>query len=667
MKATIKLFKALPISSVKLVPPDARKERALKKELLRKTIERGFVFSRDVIYSYSNYDELIKMVEEVFGITSEKVNASFHKSWKKVKEADTEQLIVEQVAHYLTTYGKEDPKGYMFQKEYLEDWKVDNLSEKVLSLEDFDKDRLYDKGYVYIPKEILEIPEIDIDGIKLVVIKGYTGQELKSKLLKLLNSGIALKEDTLNDVIDVALFVDINEKEIEDIKNKEVRVVLYEYLNLFPESPIEFLRYVVYVATDKTLLIKSKELITEIKEGKNIKIIKLFKDYDKKYGLKRLAEIFLRFKPIFLAFRTNQELKSTINKIRKLAVHYHKPMPEDYLNEVTAKIKKGEVIDADKLKSELKRVNTFRKIRLAYALRFRTKDVDSILYRIRNGKAYATDFDFKDKTVAEHVLAIVLDSITEDVGKNVKGKKIYIPDYINYSLPATEKQFTGNFPSGTYISIPQDMIFGVHWENVKLNRIDLDLSLVSKSVGKIGWDGGYRTDEGDILYSGDVTDAPKPKGAAELFYVKRQSKDGFIFFLNYYNYNAEIKAPFKIIVAKEKAKDFGGNYMVNPNNIIAVVQSEINQRQKILGLLITTKDESRFYFAETSIGMSITSSDSEWAENSRKYLISFYQNSIELQDILFKAGAELIDKKDKSDIDLSPESLEKDTILNLII
>jgi hypothetical protein len=86
-----------------------------------------------------------------------------------------------------------------------------------------------------------------------------------------------------------------------------------------------------------------------------------------------------------------------------------------------------------------------------------------------------------------------------------------------------------------------------------------------------------------------------------------------------------------------------------------------------LGLLVTTKDESRFYFAETSIGMSITSSVSEWAENSRKYLLSFYQNSIELKDILLKAGAELVDDKAESDIDLSPESLEKDTILNLLI
>lgn len=661
MKATIKLFKALPIK--------VKQGKSPTKELLEKTIKRGFVFSPEVVYNYSDYDELIRLVEEVFGITSEKVNASFHKSWKKVKEADIEQLVVEQVAHYLTTYGKEDPKGYMFQKEYLEDWKVDNLSEKVLSLEDFDKGRIYDKGYVYIPKEILEIPEVDTDGIKLVVIKGYTKQELKDKLLKLLDSGIALKEDTISDVVDVALFVDINEKEIEAIKNKEVRVILYEYLNLTPKSPTEFLRYIVYVATDKTLLIKSKELISEIKEKKSIKIIKLFKDYDKEFGFKRLAEIFLRFKPIFLAFRSNRGLKTIVNKIRKLAVHYHKPMPEDYLNTITARIKKGDYashIYEDDLKKELSKVNIFRKIRLAYALKFRTKDVDSILYRIRNGKAYATEFNFFRKEKAKDILDIVLDSITKDITKNVKGRKIYIPDYINYSLPATEKQFTGNFPSGTYISIPQDMIVGIHWENVKSNRIDLDLSTIS-SAGKFGWDGSYRNDEGSILFSGDVTDAPRPKGATELFYMKRQLKDSLILMLNYYNYDDEIKVPFKIIVAKEKVKNFRSNYMVNPNDIVSVVQSEIGQRQKILGLLITTMEESRFYFVETSIGTSITARDSEVSKNSRKYLINFYQNSIELKDILSKSGAELVDDKDKGDIDLSPETLEKDSILNLLL
>ena len=359
-----------------------------------------------------------------------------------------------------------------------------------------------------------------------------------------------------------------------------------------------------------------------------------------------------------------QELKTIINRVRKLAIKYHRPMSEDYLNEITAKIKKGEIIDIDKLKSELERVNVFRKIRLAYALRYRTKNIDSILYRIRNGKSFATDFYFGDKERARTILSIVLDSITKDIEKNVKGKKIYIPDYINYSLPATEKQFTGNLPSGTYISIPQDMIVGVYWENIKPYMIDLDLSLVSRSK-KYGWDAGYRNDEGDILYSGDITNAPT--GATELFFVKRQLKDSFILFLNYYNYNAGVRVPFKIIIAKEKAKDFGNNYMVNPNNIVSVVQSEISQKQKMLGLLIITMKESRFYFAETSIGRSITSRNSEAAENSRKYLLSFYQNSFELKDILLKAGAEIVDDKDKSDIDLSPENLEKDSILNLLL
>ncbi|MBA7708351.1 hypothetical protein ES703_117249 [subsurface metagenome] len=55
MKATIKLFKALPIK--------VRQKKSPTKELLEKTIKRGFIFSPEVIYNYSNYDELIKLVE----------------------------------------------------------------------------------------------------------------------------------------------------------------------------------------------------------------------------------------------------------------------------------------------------------------------------------------------------------------------------------------------------------------------------------------------------------------------------------------------------------------------------------------------------------------------------------------------------------------------------
>jgi len=625
MKSTISLFKALPIKT--------RRKKKAPASLLEKTVKRGFVFSPEVVYNYSNYDELIGLVEEVFGITSEKINSSFHKSWKKVKEADIEQLVLEQIVHYITTYG-------------------------------FERLGIYDENSVYIPKEKLEIPDLDTEGIRLIVIKGYTKNELKTKLLKLLDSGIALKEETINDVVDIALFVELKEKEIRGIKNRETKVILYDYLNLVPENPVEFLRYIVYKATDKTLLIKSSELIELIREHKNINIIKLFNDYDKKYGIENLAKIFYRFKPIFLAFKTNRQLSSIINRIRRLAVHYHKPLPEDYLNEVTAKIKKGEKID--KLEEELEKVNTFRKVRLAYALKFRTKDIDAILYKIRSGKGYVTDFNFNKKSIVREALGVVLKSIAKDISKNVKGKKIYIPEYINYALPATEKQFIGNLPAGTYITIPQDMIVGVHWGNVKEHRIDLDLSLISQETGKIGWDSSYRTEDRGILFSGDVTTAPKPRGASELFYVKRQSKNGLIVFLNYYNYNEKVAVPFKIIVAKQKLSSLKKNYMVNPNDIVLSVQSEINKKQKILGLLITTTGESRFYFVETSIGKSITSLGSELAENSRKYLMGYYQNSIELGGVLLKAGAKIVTDEKECDIDLSPENIERDTIINLL-
>lgn len=629
MKSTIRLFRAVPIKE--------KGKKSPTEKLLKETIKRGFIFSPEVIYNYfsnsANYGDLIRLIENEIGLTPEKLNASFHKSWGKVRDASIEQLVIEQLIHYFTTYG-------------------------------FEKFGIYNKDTVYIPKEKLEIPEINED-IKLTVIRGYTKEELKEKLLNLLQSGIALSEDTLKDVMNVALFVELNERETESIKNKEVKIMLYDYLNLIPENPVEFLRYVLYKTINKTLLIKNEGAIEEIKKNitNQFSVIGLFAKYEDKYGYERLAEIFYRFKPLFLAFRANESLKPIINKIRRLAKTYHKPLKEDYLNGITSKIKREEKISEKELEKELNRVNIFRKIRLAYALKFRTKEISSILYKIRNGKGYVTGFDFIQHDVAKRILDIVLNSIVKDISKNVKGKKIYIPEYIKYALPATEKQFTGNYPSGTCISVPADMIVGIHWENTG-GRIDLDLSLISSDSGKIGWDSGYRTEDRNILFSGDMTDAPKPKGATELMYIKKQQTGSFILLVNYYNFVEDVEVPFKIIVAKERASDFGMNYMVNPNNIISIVKSKIGQKQKILGLLVTTANECKFYFTETNLGMTITSSDEAFIKHARDYLSAFYKNTIDFNDILERGGAEIVNSKEGADIDLS--ELEKDNILNLL-
>ncbi|MFX1380750.1 MAG: hypothetical protein ACFFA4_16835 [Promethearchaeota archaeon] len=628
MKAIIKQFKAVPIRKKGKKEPNNK--------ILEKTIPYGFILSPEVIFNYpeTELDDLLDLIMEEFGLNGKQMNSSFHKSWNKVATASMIQLVMEQILHYITTYG-------------------------------FEQLGIYNKDSVYIPNEVLEIPDLNIEGFRFIIIKGYTKEELKTKVFDLLSSGIALKEKTIDDIIDISLYLGINERDIELIKNREVKTILYDYLNLFPENPIDFLQYCIYRSTGQTLLIKNSSTFEKIRNCNNIPIASLFLRYKRKYGFVPLARIFLRFKPIFLAFRTNIKMKKYTNKIRKLANLVHKPMKQDYINDVTSLIKKDK-LDLLILQNELKKVNIFRKIRLAYALKYRTKDNDSILYRIRNGKGYAKEFSFSQNKIIEKALNLVLDSIIEDIKKNVEGKKVYIPETIIYTLPTTEKQFTGNIPSGSFVSIPKDMIIGIHWENVDNNRIDLDLSLLNLNSVKIGWDASYRSGDNTILFSGDVTDAPKPRGgASELFYVQKQQKNEFIMYVNYFNYDKEITVPIKILVASESHTSLTNNYMVDQNKIITTVKENINEKQNILGFLITTENECRFYFVKTSIGNSITSTDNHYTKHSLKYLTNFYKNTINLNEILQKAGA-LLSNKEECDIDLSPESLEKDSIINLL-
>lgn len=627
-KATIRQFKALPVEKYSDGLVDKRHT-----DNLIKTFSKGFVLDENIVSEYSDLQlaEIINIIKDEYGLTAEQMNASFHKSWAKIREASIEQLVLEQVIHYITTYG-------------------------------YEALGVYDESTVYIPNEKLDIPELK-ENIKLVIIKGYTKKELKKKLLNMLNSGIALKKQTKDDLVTIAKYVGMSTEEVEKVKNKEVKCELFRILKITPTNPIEFLRLLVYIHTGETLLIKSKDLINKIKEGKKEV------SFPEGYSLEKLSEIFYRFKPIFLALRKVGYTKE-INKIRNLARFYHKPMPEDPLNMVTARLKEGYIVDIDSLHKELGKVNIFRKIRLAYALKFRTTDADSILYRVRNGKSYAKEFEVNQgvKKNSGIVLREVLNSIVKDVSKNVEGKKIFMPDEMIYTLPATEKQFTGNLPTGSYVNIDSDMIVGINWHNIKGYRVDLDLSM-QNAGGKMGWDSSYRNNERDMLFSGDITDACGKNGATELFYISKKLTEPYIMNVNYYNYDEKKPVPFKILVAKEKTTKtkFKENYMVDPNNVIGIAKSVVDKKQSVLGLVVPREEGNRFYFTETGIGSSISSGMDEYMEQARKFLLNNYQNSIELKEILERSGAEFVEDVEECDIDLSYDNLEKDTILNLLI
>lgn len=635
MQSTIRLFKGLPVDN-KEVTKKVDSKATTNHDVTLRTLAKGYMFAPEVLNHYSDYSHLEDLVNQAYGRSSEELNQTFHKSFAKVRDASIQQLVFEQIIHYMTTYGAE-------------------------------RLGVFDEESVYIPGEQLDAPELK-EGVRIVVIRGFTKAELKEKLMELLTSGVALKEKTVADVLDVATFVELTEADVEDVKNKEVKSALYDYFGIVPTKPIEFLRYVVFRSTNETLIIKNRALIDKIKEQKNLDVARYFDNYEKEVGLQKLAEIFYRYKPIFLAFRTNTKMKKTINKIRRLAKVNHKPMQEDILNTITARLqdRKWDTRDVATFNQAMKSTNVFRKIRLAYALKFRTTDADSILYRVRNGKSYAKEFNFENKKGARIVYDMMMKSIVETIRPNVEGKKIYIPKGVKYGLPATEKQFTGDLPTGTYVEVTDDMVAGVHWENQPRYRIDLDLS-IQDAESKIGWDANYRDSEQGIYFSGDITDAPKPKGASELFHVGGRARGVWLMNLNYYNYNSDVDVPFKILVAQETKENIEKNHTVDPNKIVALTNSEISVKQKTLGIIVADEESTKFYFAETALGKSITARGTDYAEQARKFLLNYYTDSIILNDVLTLAGAEIIDVAGQEiDIDLSPEAVDKTTILNLL-
>lgn len=634
MLELIRMFKAVEVGSHQkssTLPPSA---------IMKRAIRRGFVFAPDVIYHYTDEDleDLIRQIDSVYGVSPEQLNATFHKSWEKVATASLDLLFLEQMVHYLTTYG-------------------------------FESSGVYSEESIFIPREVLEIPCLDEDQIPLMVIRGITRDEIKTRALDLLRSGIALSEQTMRDVIVLAEYVGVSQTEIQEVKNKEVKIALCDHLDMIPDDPAEFVRYLVFKATGNTLLIKNDEVIQALKDKSSHPFAPiiwkpLFDRYCNLYGSYRLAEVFHRFKPLFLSLRTDRTMRPTINKIRKLANRYHKPMKEDFLNSVTAHLKKGD-LDEDRLRRELEKVNQFRKIRLAYALHYRREPASSIMYRVRNGKGYATGFVFEDDPKVGYTLDIVLNSIAE--GVSLEGKKVFIPEFVRYALPATEKQFLGSLPTGTSIWAPDNMVFGVHWKDQCGYRVDLDLALMNE-LQKFGWDGAYRK-EGEILFSGDMTAAPGD-GAAESFHVRSPSRGCYTVTLNFFNYDPDVKVPYTMFVAREKPKGrINRNYTVDPNNVLISIPMSTKAKQRTLGLVTVDPEKGCwFHLSDAGIGASISSRSGGHMLDAHRYFSHFYRNTISLEDIMIRAGAEVVrEYSDMVDIDLSPERITKDTILNLLM
>lgn len=550
----------------------------------------------------------IKKYLQNLNLSGNDLNKTFHKSWKTVVDSTRLELAIQQVMHYMSTYGSN------FEAE------------------------------MYIPDEVLNVPKTKL---KVSVIKSLTKEELIEKCLDVLRSGIALKEETLNDIFNLLDTLDYKFSGNENIKNKEANLLIAIRYRIYPDSVEEFVRYLVYRATQSSSLVKNNELFDSIKES-NTDISLDLESYD----MKKVAQVFNRFKPIFLSFKQSHENnKKYINKLAKLSKVYHQPMPQNSLNLVT----QNKLTKKDS--HWLDNASIYALFKALSACYTRMNGQNTFVYRIRNGKSFVKSNEVNAKVVKANY-KFLLNYLKTKL--NGEGKNVFIPKQVVYALPTSEKLFVGNIPTGTKF-LAKKIAAGIYWENSWGAR-DLDLSGLN-IAGKIGWNSDYHDRENNIIYSGDVTNAKN--GAVEYLHASGGNLEPTLVMNNVFS--GEHDAGYKIVVGE--GSKISRKFMMNPNKVLAEVKCNSVQKNTVLGMLMSEDNDMKsFTLLNFGAGQARVSGISEISNNAKTALYQQWHNPISLNELLNECGFNVLNEKEDGVelyADLSLDNLTKSTFIDL--
>lgn len=548
-------------------------------------------------------------------------NATFYKEWEDITSKTRFELLVDQILHYATTYGTD-----------------------------------FALGNGYVPND--EPVVIPYEHFK--VITPATKEEIFDRCMDMLKSGIALKSDTINVLVEYFVDYDFTDKvNLDEVKNKEAQAVLSDLLEKLPSDEFGMLRCIVYKYTGSAMLIKDKKTLYTI-SGKNGYQYSQTGKFDlsvlSDQQMKVLSRIFYRYKPIFLAMKGGKN-SAVINKIRKYANVYHKPLKKGFWEIcLTSECQQQPTTALAEAEKEVGSLNNFRKVQLMQSIKERLLCKDNVgkMFIIRNGNMFIRE-DYKatcDVKYFVRLYNILENSLVESL--KTKATNVFLPKGVELSCPTSEKNFIGNYPFGSYVPMNSNHnVFGIYWRN-EWGARDLDLWYTDKNGNQYGWSSRY-TDGKTVIFSGDMTNA-EPE-ATELFYLGKEVTEGNIGVNVFYAY----KAPkFKLFVANENCKNnLKCGHMCDPNNI--VFEAEINFDQpdglKKVGIICNKK----LVLADLRAGNQrvSTSTAADIVNRQMKFKAESY---VDLKPILKKAGFTInptkVDEESGETISLTPNDIE---------
>lgn len=545
-----------------------------------------------------------------YGYNNETFNRTLIESFATVANMPRDEFYLTQILHYLTTYGTNFTTPFVVG------------------------------ARTFTPEET--------KALKITIIRAESASRSLERINELFATTVAPKAQNVHYYRALAPLATIAP---EEVKSRELMIMMCAERSIRPSDPETLFRYLVYCATKETLIIKNKSLIGMIKRAahNNIELINSLTEDE----MKALASIFYRYKPLFLAFKT-PETASVINKIRRLAVKYHKPQSANTIkNFVNLSSKEQATIIARATNREL--------IKLYNALAVPS---DIRLFQIRNGKIWVREEEkegkVSDKICAASAIGIELHKRL----KNYRGMTVYIPRGISYAVPYSEKQFSGAIPWGTAIGATDKenaFTIGVHWVNdPDESGCDLDLH-AHTPTRHFGWNSDYISGDGEIIYSGDMTNAPAPKGAAESFYINNVNEP-VILTLN--AFNAKSNKQFQFFMTEGEDDKMRERATFDASKLISAPLPLAFADKSSLSLGIF--DNKTFYVYGGNVA--------EGAVPSRDYpkfieaLLNRMSSTYRFEALASALKINIVHEapKDTPFLDLSPEALTVNTLLDFV-
>ena len=545
-----------------------------------------------------------------YGYNNETFNRTLIESFATVANMSRDEFYLTQILHYLTTYGTNFTTPFVVG------------------------------ARTFTPEET--------KALKITIIRAESASRSLERINELFATTVAPKAQNVHYYRALAPLATIAP---EEVKSRELMIMMCAERSIRPSDPETLFRYLVYCATKETLIIKNKSLIGMIKRAahNNIELINSLTEDE----MKALASIFYRYKPLFLAFKT-PETASVINKIRRLAVKYHKPQSANTIkNFVNLSSKEQATIIARATNREL--------IKLYNALAVPS---DIRLFQIRNGKIWVREEEkegkVSDKICAASAIGIELHKRL----KNYRGMTVYIPRGISYAVPYSEKQFSGAIPWGTAIGATDKenaFTIGVHWINdPDESGCDLDLH-AHTPTRHFGWNSDYISGDGEIIYSGDMTNAPAPKGAAESFYINNVNEP-VILTLN--AFNAKSNKQFQFFMTEGEDDKMRERATFDASKLISAPLPLAFADKSSLSLGIF--DNKTFYVYGGNVA--------EGAVPSRDYpkfieaLLNRMSSTYRFEALASALKINIVHEapKDTPFLDLSPEALTVNTLLDFV-